>query len=73
MKRDVVKLLRDKLSENPDMKKKMDEDETFKQDRKNHYVENGCSEAEALKKAWEDYWKMVKERDGVEFGIYEIR
>jgi|GEM_PF-3496330 len=68
----IIKKFDEMLDKNPELKKEWEEDNQFKEDRKQYYLSRGLSEHVATQKSWDDYWTLAKERDGVEFSIKRI-
>lgn len=50
----------------PIFKKQFEEDEIWRNQRKQTLIEEGFSENEATEKTWDEYLELVEERDGVE-------
>jgi hypothetical protein len=75
MKKDIdeiTKIFKELFDSRPDLKEQMNKDKQWRQEREKLHISNGMSENDAKMNSWADYWNMVKDRDGVEFGINKL-
>lgn len=69
---DLIKYMNELIEGNPELKKMIEEDDKYKEERRNYYLSQGFTEEESVMKSWDDYWKMAYEKDGVEFSIHKL-
>lgn len=60
------------FADHPELKEADEREKQWRRDVSDRYIAEGMPEEEATRKAWDDYWKKVKEEDGFEFSIHVI-
>ncbi|MED3792432.1 hypothetical protein P4571_08245 [Niallia alba] len=69
---DIIELMNKLADKNPELKRMIEEDNKYIESRKQYHLTQGYGGSESVRRAWDDYWKMAKERDGVEFEIGKL-
>lgn len=60
------------FTDHPELKEADEREKQWRKDVADRYIAEGMGREEAIRTAWADYWKKVKEEDGFEFSIHVI-